>query len=240
MRSLIPYAFEQDLARIVIRLELFLEVYHAFCDSYGEGNKEPEKEEIRQIIYWFISDYSETEMETRLEEQLNPKRQFAVEIIQNSDLNDIRYLYRFGEYITENEIKTAEFLKKASEETIAKMADTFTEGYRMGFVLGNKDLSKKKVVNIRYSLGFERVIKRAIENFAKMELKPTIYRAGVSAFAKRGTMKIGYYGAIANKQYEYDHKEDEALFLDKLLVNRKLEILKQGYENQKEWANVHT
>lgn len=60
------------------------------------------------------------------------------------------------------------------------MADTYTEGYRIGFVLGNKDLSKKKTVNIRFTLGFERMIRAAVRNFEKMGLKPVIYRAAVS------------------------------------------------------------
>ena len=78
------------------------------------------------------------------------------------------------------------------------MADVYTEGYRIGFVNTGKDLSKKSVVNIRYILGFERVVKKAIENFEKMGLKPVIYRAAVSVLTKRQHIKIGYYGAVAN------------------------------------------
>lgn len=89
----------------------------------------------------------------------------------NSDLTDLRYLYQFGEYISENEWKTAEHLNSLPEETIRKMADVYTEGYRIGFVNTGKDLSKKSVVNIRYILGFERVVKKAIENFRKNGLK---------------------------------------------------------------------
>ena len=43
----------------------------------------------------------------------------------------------------------AEFMNGLDEETVEKMASTFTEGYRIGFVLGGKDLSKKQTVNIR-------------------------------------------------------------------------------------------
>ena len=74
--------------------------------------------------------------------------------------------------ISENEWKTAEHLNRLPEETIQKMADVYSEGYRIGFVNTGKDLSKKSVVNIRYILGFERVVKKAIENFEKMGLKP--------------------------------------------------------------------
>lgn len=239
LRSLIPFVFEQNQEAMVIRTELFLEVYHAFYSSYEENGMPPVQEEVRRILYWFYSDYSETEADRRIAEQLIPNSQFAVELIINSDLSDVKYLYRFGEYITENEIRTALFLQSLPEETIIKMADTFTEGFRKGFVNAGKDLSGKKTVNIRYSLGFERVIKRAIMNFGKMGLEPTIYRAGISLFQRRSTARIGYFGAVPNKQYDYDHKEDDALILDGLLVNRRLEVLRQAYEADREWAGVH-
>ena len=116
------------------------------------------------------------------------------------------------------------------------MADVYTEGYRIGFINTGKDLSKKSIVNIRYSLGFEKVIRLAIENFRKMGLKPVIYRAASSVITKREHHKIGYYGAIANQQYEYDHRQDQALFMDKRYVERKLEVMKTVFEQNKEMA----
>ena len=88
------------------------------------------------------------------------------------------------------------------------MASTFTEGYRIGFVLGGKDLSKKQTVNIRYMVGFERMVRLAIRNFEKMGLKPVIYRAALERINKKGVHRIGYYGAIPNRQFDYDHRAD--------------------------------
>ena len=68
------------------------------------------------------------------------------------------------------------FLNGLSQEEIDACARTYTEGYRMGFVNGRKDLSKKKTVNIRYNLGFERMVKAAILQFEEMGLKPVIFR----------------------------------------------------------------
>ena len=59
-----------------------------------------------------------------------------------------------------------------------------------------------------------------------MGLRPTIYRAAVSVLTKRQHYKVGYYGAIANKQYEYDHRQDQGLFLDKKFMERKLDVMK--------------
>ena len=57
-----------------------------------------------------MSDYSEAMTEETIEKQIDPSKDFARKIIMESDLNDLRYLYRFGEYITENELKTARYL----------------------------------------------------------------------------------------------------------------------------------
>ncbi len=233
IRSMAVYAFEKDLYEIVIRMELFLEIYSSFVCAREEGRQEPEAEQIRETIYWFVNDYLEEETEKRLEELFCPEKDFALRIIMDGNLEDLRYLYYFGEYITENELETARYLNRMPEEEIKKMADTYTEGYRLGFEAANKDISKKKVVNIRYSLGFERMIRRAVGNFADMGMRPTVYRAGTSIFQGKGMNKIGFFATSPNKQYEYDHKDDEALYLDRQYINRRLEAMRAAYEKRK-------
>ena len=234
LRGVIPYAFEKKIEYLDILFELFIEVYNQF-----EEEKEPEYEHVRQTIYWYASDYCDVFLADRIKEQIDPEDNFAADLIMNSNFNDVRYLYYYGEYVSENEKRTAMHLNELPLETIQKMADVYTEGYRVGFVNTGKDLSKKATVNIRYTLGFERVIRIAIENFRKMGLKPTIYRAGVSVLTKRQHLKIGYYGGIANKQYEYDHKDDQALILDRQFMERKLEVMRTTYEQYKDLARRH-
>ena len=234
LRALLIYVYEDRLEEIVVCLELFIEVYNCF-----ERTSLPEYREIQQAIYWFLSDYSELFVARRIREAIDPELDFATRIVMESDLTDLRYLYRYGEYVSENELKTAAFLNTLSEEEIAAMADTYTEGYRIGFVLGGKDLSIKRTVNIRYQLGFERMIRKAIENFAKMGLKPVIYRAAVSTLNKRQTLRIGYTGAVPNKQFEYDHRADSAVYLDKKFAERKLGVMRTSYEKWKQLAAWH-
>lgn len=231
LRGAIVYTFEGKTEYLDILFELLIEVYNQF-----EGEKVPEESAVRDTVYWYASDYCDVFTADRIREQLDPSESFAVDLILQSDLTDVRYLYQFGEYISENELGTSRHLASLSEETIQKMADVYTEGYRIGFVNTGKDLSKKSVVNIRYVLGFERVIHRAIENFRKMGLEPVIYRSGVSVLTKRQHLKVGYYGGVANKQYEYDHKDDQALFLDRRFAERKLQVMQTAYEHLKDQA----
>lgn len=234
LRGEIAYVYEQQVEYLAICNELFIEIYNCF-----EGTLTPDYKELKEIVYWYASDYCDVFVADRIEEQLNPECSFAADIVTKSNLNDLRYLYQYGEYVSENEWKTAEHLNTLPQKTIDQMADVYTEGYRIGFVNAGIDLSKKSVVNIRYTLGFERVIKKAIENFEKMGLRPTIYRAAVSVLTKRQHYKVGYYGAIANKQYEYDHRQDQGLFLDKKFMERKIDVMKNAYEKYRELAGEH-
>lgn len=231
IRGAIAYVYEQKIEYLDILFELFVEIYNQF----EEG---PVVKNVQDTIYWYASDYCDVFVADRILDQVDASRSFATDIIRKSDLTDLRYLYSFGEYISASEIRTARHLLELDESVIAKMADVYTEGYRIGFVNTGKDLTKKKSANIRYVLGFERVVKKAIENFEKMGLSPVIYRSGVSMLTKRQHLKIGYYGAIANKQYEYDHRDDQALFLDKKFVERKLEVMQTTYEHCKDLARV--
>ncbi len=247
IRAMIPYAFEQRYEDLVIRMELFVEIYNAFAYTQSEAELRtlPEKaavpntSDIRDTLYWFVSDYSETAAGCRVRGLVDADCDFAVRIVEDSDLGDLRYLYRYGEYVSPDVEKMAQYLNSLPEERIQLMADTYTEGYRLGFEKAHVDLGKKKTVNIHYMLGFERVVRAAIANFAKMGLKPTIFRCENNIFGKSVVRKRGYYGADASKQFLYDHKDDIALFLDKKLVNRKLEVLRTAYEAVREKAAVY-
>lgn len=240
LRGTIPDAFEQQVEFMTIYQELFIEIYNMFEAGYDEVLSVPKPENVRNALYWFVSDNCDICVMRRVKGQLVPSpTDLATQIIQKSDLSDLRYLYQFGEYVSENEIETARYMNGMSEQEVQRLADVYTEGYRLGFVNSGRDLSKKRVVNIRYRLGFERMVRAAMANFEEMGLAPTIYRAATHSIHRKGQLKIGYYGAIANKQYEYDHSEDEALYLNRDFVNRRIGVLKAAYEEHREWAAVH-
>ena len=232
IRGMIVYAYEKRTAQMTAVAELFVEIYCMF----EQADRLPEYKSVLDCVYWYVSDYSDDMIEYRISEMLNPDYSFATDIIMNSDLNDLRYLYRFGEYITDNEIKTARYLNSLSQSEIESMAATFTEGYRIGFELGNKDISKKKTVNIRYCIGFERLVREEIKQFEKIGLKSTIYRAAADSINKKMHIKIGYVSTSPNKQMDYDHRFDNALYLDSQFVERKLGALKLAYEKNKTYA----
>ena len=229
-RAAIVFAYECRLTDITILCETLIEIYNMFEDG------EPQARAVRDVLYWFFSDYTDVTLTYRIREQLDPGLSFAKDIIQESDLNDLRYLYRFGEYISESELQIASYLNSLPEETIEKMASTYTEGYRKGFETMGRDLAKKKTVSIRYELGFERMIRAAIRQFEEMGLEVILYRAAVWSVTMSPNRRIGYHGTSANMQFDYDHRYDQAIYLDKAFKERKLAVLRTAYENCKKQA----
>ena len=236
--GVIAYGAEGKLFDVVILEEVFLEVYGAFAAAENDDKALPEEEAVHSILYAFVSDYTDHTVADRVREQVDASYDFARKIIMESDFNDLSYLDKFGEYIDDDVRKIADFLNHMDEKEIQSMADTFTEGYRIGFLNTGKDLSKKKTVSIRYPLGFERVVKASILNFKKMGLDTTIYRRAYHAATRAGMSLNGFFGARINKQLEFDHREDNALFLDKAYVMRKLEVMHTAYEELKDKARA--
>lgn len=233
IRDMIVFVYEERLFDMTVVMELFIQIYNLFEEETVSAK------DVKEAIYWYISDYSDEMVGRRVREGVDPDLDFAANIIMNQDLTDPRYLYRFGEYVTENEIRMSQFLSSMPKEQLEAMARTFTEGYRTGFAATNKDMSKKKSVNIRFQLGFEPMVKEAVLQFEEMGLKPVIYRSAVHRVNKKQHHRIGYYGAIPNPQFEYDHKDDQALCLDHEFVQRRLRVLQVAYEQVKDLASVH-
>ena len=203
--------FEGSLQNVCILSELFVELYSYFCE------KEVELDLVKDALYSFMHDYTEVFNEDGIVRIMNPDYDYYLDIVMDSDLSNPAYLYRYGLFVGENEIGSARFLNTFSDEEIQAMASTYTEGYRMGFVASQKDLSIKTTVEVRYPIGFERMVRAAVKNFEKLNL--------------RCVMRP--YSTSANKQYDYDHRENHALWLDKAYVERSLEVYRTVFEKYK-------
>lgn len=233
IRGDIVFIHEWRLKDITILNETLIEIYNMFEESIPEVNA------VKEVIYWFISDYTDHTVTYRIREGLDPDLSFAVDIIRDSDLHDLRYLYQFGEYVSDSELRIAEYLNSLPEERVRLMADTYTEGYRKGFEVMGRDLKKKGAVQIRYELGFERMVKYAMENFEKLGLNIIICRGSVWSVNTNAGRRAGYYGTPPNRQYDYDHRYDNAIYLNKAFKDRKAAVMKVAYETYKGLAAAY-
>ncbi len=228
----IGWAYEGCLEELVILQELFTELYGCFC-----GGDTPDLQEANQTIYWYFHDYSRLFTERQVHEMLLPADNYYTGLLMHSDLTDPRMIYQYGLPVGENEIRTAQYLNTLSEEEIQAMADTFTEGYRIGFEITGKDIHRKKTVSLHYAVGFERMMRAAVKNFEAMGLQVTIGREPFSTFRGIGA-KRGVYSTSVNRQFDFDHREDRAFYLDKAFVEHRLDMLRQTFETYRQEAAV--
>lgn len=228
IRDTIVAAYEKDLWTVLIYLELFLELQRILSEN-------PEEESpgyIREMIYYFINDYDEERMDKMIRELVVSEDSLIYELVMNRNHADPTYLYEYGEYITENEVRLSEYLSGLSETRLESMARTYTDGYYRGFELAGINLAKKETVEIRFPIGFEPMVKRAVIRFEKMGLKPTFRRV-------TNTQTTGVISTSPNRQYQYDHRFDDALYLNAAYADKRLSIAKKVFDTYKKNAGTY-
>ncbi len=231
MENCAVYAFRGMQQEMTLYMELFVQVYNCF--------EMEDLNEAREDVYWFFHDYCDLFVEDQIHDMICTKDNFFADIVMNADLTDLRYLYLYGLPVGDNELRVAEFLNRMPEEAIQAMADTYTEGYRLGFEAAGIDLSKKSTVEVDYPIGFERMIRAALKNFREMGLEAAMAREPSSSFFGKGGRKRAVYSTSVNRQYDFDHREDMAYFLDNAFVERRLEAYRTVFEQHSEEARLY-
>ena len=242
MRSALPYAYRLERERVLIRAELFLEVYTAFTIEFRDSGSSPAAGQVESIIRQYLSDYAEDEMSFLIADQLTVtdnrvKRLFAGQGEEaDSSVSDrsVRALYLTGEYVSENETETAAYIDSLSEEKISLIAGAITDAFRRGFLIGGKNLASKKTAALLFHLGFERIFRKCAANLKKAGLKTILPAEIPTLFRSYRHGETGYCGADPNPQYFYDHREDLALFLDESLRAKRLEGIENAYRKLRE------
>ena len=231
LNAQIFYAAEGKLLFVVMAAELFIELYNYFEEFHEYTFKE-----CREALYSFETDNAELFLLRRATEQFDPADTFVKDIIMEADGKDLRYLYRYGEYVTDNEFGIARFLQGLSEEKIKAVAENVVGGYLRGFQVMQVPLKKGQTVGLRYAIGFERVMKEVIRLLEAEGLLVASVRTPVGG---RHARKAGYTVTNVNIQYDYDHRNDEGLLADKQWYVRKEAALHRVYEAKKEVLSLY-
>ncbi len=228
--SLHRYARESRCSELTIHMELLIEIYNLYEDPDAFDIRE-----VQKAIYYFYYDYCDVLVPDRTQEMYDPRLDRYVQLVEQADLSDLRYLYGYGEAVSANEIRTAQYMNQLSQEEIDRLAFVYTDGYREGFEIAGIDLSKKKYVNLHYAVGQERMIRAAIRQFRELGLEPIIFLPAISRLNQRQNRRNGVTATPVNRQYDYDHRYDEGIYLDSALMERKLEVLEQSYETYRDF-----
>lgn len=185
----------------------------------------PDYEKLRNVITKVDAGYRLKDQQIRLLESYDLGFDLYKEIIETADLSDERYLFRFGCYITDNTIRISKHLQTLTEAKVLELANLMADSYERGFRESDKDISKKSTAMLVYPAGFERIIKHLI---------PALKNKGIDLIIRKPS------GATTNRQYQYDHRFDRALYLDESLIERARKNLNKAYELCKECTDKYS
>jgi len=200
-RQFITFAANHMIYKINRAIIQYIQLYDLYLK---EGENYDEMKKIVTYPLWAEIYESRTLM---FDMRYNPEYSHITDFLNYADLNDLRYLFFYGNYITEVEIKTAEFLNKLPQEKIDTVMKQTAAAYIEGFREGGKDYSKRKNVNLITSIGMERLAKSLIE-----ELKAYGLTTMISVINSKSP----------NQQFAYDHRFDSALVIDEEFVKHSL------------------
>lgn len=192
-RSFVSYATKHMIYKMNRAITQFIQFYETY-QKHGENI-----EELKNIVVYPVWAEMYDNLSMTFETRYNPDFAYYTDFIQNADLSDLRYLFYMGKYISDVEIKTAQFVNSLPEDKIRKVMKQTAAAYVEGFVESGKDYKKRPNVNLISCIGMERMAKILIE-----ELKEYGFITMMSNLSSKNP----------NQQFDYDHRFDLALYLD--------------------------
>ena len=211
IRQGISYAYKNRVFSLEENNQTFIEIFNSIK---GDGVQYSVFKNI--IIKPFINRESLIRnIKFYNEENLNTNFKFYADTVLNADLSDLTYLFRYDKYITQNEIKMAEFLMKYSISNIESLSKSVVKAFLRGFVVDNKDKGDRSLVRLCYCVGQEIIIKQLVKEFKCQGFECAFYAVDSTS---------------PNKQYDYDHRFDNSLYVDETFTKLKEETFDIGFK----------
>ncbi len=244
LRAAIPAVFGKDVPGFVSRLMLIL-------DASRTASESPDATSLRSLLYKYYYDNLPLEQRNKLHSMVVPGSMnlfteyslddfldFMSDVSNRDALLDV--MLWTGEYVTDNELFMMDKLCSLPGDELVAMAGTFVEGYVKGFEMTSKDITIKNTVELRFNLGFLPMAVVAGHMFKDGHgLDSSMVRAGYSLFTGRSVEKNGFFGANPNPQYDLDHKDDLSLIIDERLVDYRLRVLRESFEELEKEAHLY-
>ena len=212
-KSFVDYAYKHKIFKMLEFNKLLIELF-----DYIKNNSIIYEDLLKITTQISTSDRSKHYTHV-LTEANDPNYQFYTHVLSNVDLTDLRYLFRMGKYITDNEIKMAQFLTSYPLEKLRSLAKAIVKAYFKGFERNGKKIGNKNVAEINYPIGMERLIR---------EVKTVLNKNNLSVSCNE------IRNTIVNEQAIFDHKFDIALILNEELATNIITGYYNGLENTKE------
>lgn len=198
---------------------LMFENNKMFIDTFDYVmNNEIDYESLKKIIVQLHYQDRTRDYINRYETENNPDYQFYTNIIMNDDLTDLRYLFKYGVYISDSEINMAKYMSNFPQTKIKMLAEALVKAYIRGIKRAGKIIGKRKTIGLLFRVGMEKLYREVIHEFEKNKFRVSIFRV---------------QSTNANRQYSFDHKFDEALVINQEWFDNVLDGFKKGVEATK-------
>jgi aminopeptidase len=206
-RNYVTFSFQHMQYYMLRWNKVFIEVHNLFKKGL------PAFDECKNVMMGEFKKLSKEDTKLNFAKSYGPATKMYRDIVMKADLSDFRYLYQYGKHIGDNELKSAEFLSSYPNDKINVLAKAIADAFIRGYELAKKDLTQKKTLNIYYHLGQEKIARAIAKYIEEKDLKVLF------------TM---VFTTSANRQYGYDHRFDNALYLDEELVEKYPAILTEA------------
>ncbi len=211
-------SFRQDLLKsdylsLTELLSLFFELYELELSGNTDNGTWKQIYRTKSLQNLKTKDYQQNL------QRLSPEFSFYRDIIQTADLSDLRYLYRYGVYLSEHDLAMAKFINAYPATELEAIAGYIVKSWVDGFVRARKDYKIKKYANLMIPCGMERLGKLIITELDKLGLQALVPQPHSNGI---------------NRQVSYDHRFDTALLLDREMVDISLKHAEEILEELKD------
>lgn len=213
--SLLEYptaSFLHEIYALARVNQLFIEAYDAWTKNQEDYQtlKEIMTRRACQDIYLL--------RKTMLAKRYSPDFSYYTDIILHSDLSDKRYLFAYGVYISDNDLRIADFLNNYPVDKAEKVMKLTADAYIESFLESDKNYKTKKTASLTANVGMESLIRQLYNNLKSYDITLTISELAT---------------VFCNRQIPYDHRFDSALYLTKDIADIAIEQHRKGIEEQK-------
>ena len=201
------YCFEHNQDALYTIWVLFMDFYYYWL-NHSKGTAKGLLENCKDSVCFLFSLEEKEGFYSNI-----IRSNFYSDILMKSNLYDLRYLFKYGKYISEEELALADFLNSYNPELLDKMAKKIVKDFLHGFISQNRDRKNRKSLEISYQAGQEQLVRRVVQEFLKINFRTYIYE--VNSFENF-------------LQCKYDHKFDEGLFINKDYIKMKFTFFKNS------------
>ena len=204
---------QQNFCSIRSTFQLYLDLQHlAEKENATYAN-------ILQVYQKSIKENQELHTKASVIRRISPENDYNRQIVETAELSDLRNMFRYGIYISENDLAMARFTNSYDPQELKSIAQYIVQCFIDGFVRAQKDYRIKRYANVLIPVGMEALGGLIIQELQKYELEallPTPMNQGI------------------NRQVSYDHRFDSALTLSREYIDIALEYQEAAYAENKD------